>query len=258
MEVRLQKEKSDMIKILLVIALVVAFTVPTAFAADDFSAIRTSLQKILQDTPVDGVKATPINGLYEIQSNYDIFYYYPKSDLFFLGQIHDINGKDITREARDKVVEKALASLDLSKAIKSGSGRNVVIEFLDPDCPVCRETAGYWKSKSDVTRYAFLFPAVAEQADALGTSEWILSQKDKSAALDDVLAGKYDKTPSEGITEEGRNLFKEHLRNAEKAYVPGAPFFFVNNKLVLKPDAEAFEAALNDGEQPAEPQADVK
>jgi thiol:disulfide interchange protein DsbC len=252
MEVRLLKEKSDMIKIMPVIALVVAFTVSTAFAADDFSAIRSSLQKILHDTPVDGVKATPIDGLYEIQSDYNIFYYSRKNDLFFLGQIHDINGKDITGEAKDKIVEKALASLDLSKAIKSGSGKNVVIEFLDPDCPVCREAADYWKSKSDVTRYAFLYPAVTDQPDALGKSEWILSQKNKSAALDDVLAGKYDKTAPEGVTEEGRNLFKEHLRNAENAFVPGAPVFFVNNKLVLKPDTEAFEAALNGGEKPAD------
>ncbi len=242
-----------MIKILLIVALAVAFTAPAAFAADDLSAVKASLQKILKDsTPVDGIRATPIEGLYEVQTDYDIIYYYPKGDLFFLGQLHSVDGKDLTAAARDTVIEKTIASLDLTKAVKSGSGKNVVIEFLDTDSPLSRNSAAYWKSRSDVTRYAFLFLPEVNQADATQKSEWILSQKDKSAALDEVLSGTHDQNAFEGVTEEGRNLFKEHLQNTEKAYVGDTPLFFVNNRLVLKPDPEAFDAALNEGEQQAE------
>lgn len=236
-----------MIKRLLVVAFVFTFNVCTAYAADDFSAIRSTLQRIVKDIPLDSIKATSIDGLYEVQSHYDIIYFYPKGEIFFLGQLHSSDGKSITAAARDKVVERTVASLDLSKAIRSGSGKNVVIEFIDPDCDICRSTDEYWKSKSGVTRFSFLFPASTDNPEGTRKSEWVLSQKDKAAAFDEVLSGKYDQAVPEGVTEEGRNLFKEHLRNAEKAYVTGVPLFIVNNRLFLRPDIEAFEGALVEG-----------
>ena len=237
---------------LLIAALAVAFNISTAFAADDFAAIKATVQKHFKDVPVDSIKTTPIDGLYEVQSHYDLIYFYPKGEIFVLGQLISPDGKSITVASRDKIVEKTVAGLDLSKAIKTGSGKNIVIEFIDPDDSISRSTAEFWKTKSSVTRYSFLYVSTSENKEAAQIAEWILSQKDKAAALEEVLSGKHDQAVPEGATDEGRALFKENLRYAQNAHVESTPQSYINNKLFIRPDYEGFTRALGEGEPQAE------
>jgi thiol:disulfide interchange protein DsbC len=227
-----------------VVIAVIALGVSISEAAEDIAKVRAELQKILQDVPISSVKATAIDGLYEVESLYDVLYYAPKSEQIIFGNIFTRDGENITANAKAAIVTRNIASLDLTKAVKSGSGRNSVIEFTDPDCPHCRNAFEYWQNVPDVTRYTFLFPIAESHPQAVDKSEWILSQKDKVAALNEVFSGKHDKIIPKGATGEGKRLLKEHALNSEKAYVIGTPLYFVNGKLLPGVNVEAFEAAL--------------
>ncbi len=219
----------------------------SSFAANNFTSVRESLHKAFPKAPVDGIKLTPIDGLYEIESGDNIFYYYPKSENIIVGQIYTREGKDITAESRNAIIEKKAASIDTSKAIKIGSGRNVVIEFTDPDCPFCRKSYEYWKTKKDVTHYVFLYPVPSLHPKAAEKSEWILSQKDKVAAFNDVLSGRFDNSSPQGITDEGKNLLKQHAQIAANVHVNATPMFFVNNKFIRGANFQAIDQALSAG-----------
>jgi thiol:disulfide interchange protein DsbC len=215
-----------------------------AEAAGDTAAIRAGLQKIMPDIPVSSIRTTAIDGVYEVETLYDVFYFAPRSEQIIFGEIFTRDGTNITKQSKGAIVSRTIAALDLSKAVKSGSGRNTVIEFTDPDCPHCRNAFEYWQNVPDVTRYTFLFPIAESHPRAVDKSEWILSQKDTVTALNEVFAGKHDKNIPKGSTGEGRNLLKEHTLNAEKASVIGTPLYFVNGKLLPGVNIEAFESAL--------------
>ncbi len=231
------------IKILAVAATLAIST--SSLAANNFTSVRESLLKAFPKAPVDGIKSTPIEGLYEIESGDNILYYYPKGENIIVGEIYTREGKDLTAEARNAIIEKKVSSIDTSKAIKIGSGRNIVIEFTDPDCPFCRKSFDYWKTKKDVTHYVFLYPVPSLHPKATEKSEWILSQKDKAAAFNDVLSGRFDNSSPQGITDEGKNLLKEHVQIAGKVHVNGTPMFFVNNKFIPGANFQAIDQALS-------------
>ncbi len=235
-------------KILIVVSFFAASS--SAIASDNFASVRESLQKAFPQAPVNGVKASPIDGLYEIESGDNIFYYSPKSQDIILGEIYTSRGKNLTAEARNAIIEKKVATIDTSKAIKIGSGKNIVIEFTDPDCPFCRKSYDYWKTKKDITHYVFLNPVPSLHPKATGKAEWILSQKDKVAAFNDVFSGKFDNSSPQGITEEGKKLLREHLQIATKAHINGTPMFFVNNKFIPGANFPAIDKALT-GQQGA-------
>lgn len=218
-----------------------------AFAAGDYNSVRESLLKAFPGAPVDGIKKTPIEGLYEIRSGDNIFYYNPKSETVFVGEIYTKDRRDLTAEAKNEIVEKKYESIDFSKAIKSGNGKNVVVEFTDPDCPFCRKSFEFWKSKKDITHYIFLYPVPTLHPKSVEKSEWILSQKNKPAAFDEVLSGKFDKTLPQGITDEGKKLLKEQINIAGTVHVTGTPMFFVNGKFIPGANFKAIDDALASG-----------
>ncbi len=213
-------------------------------AADDLAAVTAGVKKIVQDVPITSVKTTTIDGIYEVESMYDVFYYAPKAERLFFGDLFSPDSTNITALSKNAIVSRIIASLDLSKAVKLGTGKNSVIEFTDPDCPHCRNAFEYWQNVPDVTRYTFLFPIAESHPQAVAKSEWILSRNDKVAALSDVFSGKYDKELPKGATEAGKALLKEHAAFAEKAYVIGTPLYFVNGRILPGVNIEAFEAAL--------------
>lgn len=232
-------------KILTVVAALAIST--SAFAADNFASVRESVQKAFPKTPIDSIKATQIDGLFEIVSGDNIIYYYPKTENIIVGEIYTREGKNITTESRNKIIEKKAASIDISKAIKIGSGKNIVIEFTDPDCSFCRKSYDYWKTKKDVTHYVFLYPVPSLHPKATEKSQWILSQKDKVAAFNDVFSGRFDNLSPKGISHEGKKLLEEHLQIAAKVHVNGTPMFFVNNKFISGANFPAIDKALAAG-----------
>jgi thiol:disulfide interchange protein DsbC len=175
---------------------------------------------------------TDINGLYEVMSDGRIVYFHPKSGYLFVGDIVARDGRSLTQERIAAERYKLLTPDDLKKAIKIGSGKNVVIEVTDPDCPYCRKMHAYWGMRKDVTRYVFFKP-LDMHPDAVKKSTYILAAPDTEKALFDVYSGQLDgkrEILDKKYDDKGRLQAQKGV--ADKLMVEGTPAFWVNGKFI--------------------------
>ena len=137
----------------------------------------------------------------------------------------------------------AQESLDLDKAIKIGSGKTMVIEFTDPDCPFCRKAELYFRGKPQVTRYIFLLPLVSHPASK-GKVQYILSAKDKARAYLEVAAGNFEQSQLAEITPAGVKLQKEHEEIARANKMSSTPTFMIYGRIIEGMDLNKLEPLL--------------
>ncbi|GFO69538.1 hypothetical protein GMLC_31170 [Geomonas limicola] len=136
-------------------------------------------------------------------------------------------------------------TLDLDKAVKVGSGRIMVIEFTDPDCPFCRKAEAYFRNRSDVTRYIFFIPLSSHPASKPKV-QYILSARDKARAYQEVLAGSGPLDPARlaAITPEGVRLQKEHQEIARANKMTSTPTFMIYGRIIEGLDLRRLEPLL--------------
>ena len=208
------------------------------------------LKKQLPNLSTPKLRQSEIPGLWEITAGDQVFYWHPNGYLL-QGEVWDVKaGKNISAEQRelaraerDKALVPKIAQLPLEKAVKIGNGKNVVIEFTDPDCPYCRRTDDFLSKRNDVTRYVFLFPLKMHK-DAEAKSAYILSQKDKAAALRVVFRGAYDNAPVPQFEVEAVSKVQENLRLGGELGVTGTPVLIVNGTIVRGADLKKLELLL--------------
>jgi thiol:disulfide interchange protein DsbC len=130
-------------------------------------------------------------------------------------------------------------TLDLEKAVKIGTGKTMVIEFTDPDCPYCRKAEAWFAGRSDVTRYIFFIPLPNHPASK-GKVQYVLSARDKARAYQEVL-GNFDSRKLAEITPEGIKLQKEHLEIARSNKMTSTPTFMIYGRIVEGFDLKKLE-----------------
>ena len=135
------------------------------------------------------------------------------------------------------------AALDLDKAVKVGSGKTMVIEFTDPDCPFCRKGSAYFANRSDVTRYIILNP-LPMHPTAREKAEYILSAHDKAKAYEEVLSGKMDGKKLEGISKEGIRLLQDHLAMAKEEQATSTPTYLIYGRIIKGFNQQQIEELL--------------
>ena len=135
------------------------------------------------------------------------------------------------------------AALDLDKAVKVGSGKTVVIEFTDPDCPYCRKGSAYFHNRSDITRYIILNP-LPMHPNAREKAEYILSSRDKAKAYEEVMSGKLDGKKPEAISKEGVKLLEEHQAMAKEEKVGSTPTYLIYGRVILGFNQQQIEGLI--------------
>ena len=135
------------------------------------------------------------------------------------------------------------AQMDLTKALKIGSGKTVVVEFTDPDCPYCRKGAAFFLNRRDVTRYIFFTP-LPMHPQAGEKARYILSVPDKAKAYEEVMSGRLDGRKLTGITGEGTKLLEEQMAIAREAGVESTPTFIICGRIVQGFDQRKIEGFL--------------
>jgi thiol:disulfide interchange protein DsbC len=135
------------------------------------------------------------------------------------------------------------AAIDLDKAVMVGSGKKMLIEFTDPDCPFCRKGAAYFRNRSDITRYVILNP-LPMHPNAREKAEYILSSSDKAKAYEEVMAGKLDGKKPEGITDEGKKLLEEHLKMAREENARSTPTYLIYGRIIQGFNQQLIEELL--------------
>ena len=216
----------------------------TAHAAPEIVKPETALRKAFPQLVFDKVEPSEIPGLYEVVTGQNILYFYPEKEYLIAGEIYNKERKSITAEKRMMISEKLIKELPLDKAVKMGNGKNIVIEFTDPDCPYCKKASEFLKSKSDMTRYVFFAP-FAHPA-AIEKVHYILNAADKTKAYTEMME-KNLPVPAPVDNAAIKALAQEHIALAKKMGVQGTPTFFINGKMVVGADTKQMEQLLREG-----------
>jgi len=245
----MNKMKLKMILSTMLLSLMLCFA-GTAIAETD---IEKTFKADFSDITIDSIKESPVKGIYEVISGRNIYYYAPGESILFIGQIIDKTKKNLTGERMQEVMAKfneemakKANDLPLEKAVKTGNGKHIVIEFTDPDCPYCRKADKFFESRTDMTRYTFFTPLPMHK-DAENKVRYILCQKDRSKALDEVMKGKLDNQKYETCKNtEVDDLIKVHKSEGLKIGVSGTPLFVIDGKVVNGADIPKIENILKE------------
>jgi len=233
--------------------MILAMILWCAIAANAGSDIEKKLKESFPDIAFDSVKESPVKGIYEVTEGRRILYFAPKERIIIAGQMFDKTKRNLTADRMQEISARfdeklALKAKDLllEKAVKTGNGKHIVIEFTDPDCPFCRNAARFFESRTDVTKYTFFTP-MPMHPDAPNKVRYILCQNDRAKALEEVMQGKIDSQKYETCTNtEVNDLINLHKSEGAKMGVSATPFFIVDGTVVNGADIPKIEKILNE------------
>ena len=218
------------------------------FAADGDKDVSEKLSKTYPQLRITSVSPSPLQGLYEVVTGDNIIYYHPETDLFFFGEIITKEGKSLTGEKVATLMAAKMKEIDITQALKIGTGKHSVIEFTDPDCPYCRMASNYLQGK-DVTRHIFFYP-LPMHPKAEDKARYILCSKDKQKAYEEVMSGELDNKEIAVCSDETvQTLLDEHKKAARTVGVQGTPTLVVNGTLVAGANFAQIDRLLNSHEE---------
>jgi thiol:disulfide interchange protein DsbC len=206
--------------------------------------MEENFKKLFPNIPVESIMPTEIKGVYEIVSQNQIGYFAPEPGYLILGEIIDRNGVNITVKRRNENIASKSKDLPLDKALKIGSGKNIILEFTDPDCPYCRKASSFLGQKTDVTRYVFFLPLPMHK-DAENKIKYIFCSNDKAKAYEEAMQGKLDNQKYEICKKpEIDDLVRIHKDASKKMGINSTPFFIVNGKSISGANTPEIDKAL--------------
>jgi thiol:disulfide interchange protein DsbC len=206
--------------------------------------MEENFKKLFPNIPVESIMPTEIKGVYEIVSQNQIGYFAPEPGYLILGEIIDRNGTNITVKRRNENIASKSKDLPLDKALKIGSGKNIILEFTDPDCPYCRKASSFLSQKTDVTRYVFFLPLPMHK-DAENKIKYIFCSNDKAKAYEEAMQGKLDSQKYEICKKpEIDDLVRIHKDASKKMGINSTPFFIVNGKSISGANTPEIDKAL--------------
>ena len=222
-------------------------------SANAESDVEKTLKSSFPDIAYESINQSPVKGIYEITQGKNILYFAPEEGIIIAGNMFDKTKKNLTANRLDEIAAKfnedigrKANNLPLNKAVKIGKGKHIVIEFTDPDCPFCRNAAKFFESRTDVTKYTFFTP-LPMHPDAANKVRYILCQKDKGKAFDEVMKGKIDGQKYQTCTNaEVDELIKIHASEGAKLSVSSTPFFVIDGKVVTGADIPQIEKLLKE------------
>jgi len=201
-----------------------------AVAGDDGQRqAEQSLRGLYPNFQFKAIEPSPIPGLWTVISPENVIYFAPASGHLLVGDLWTPQGENLTQAQRDRVASARIAALPLDKAVKIGSGQNVVVEVTDPDCPFCRRGAEFFEARQDVTRYIFFLP-LSMHPNAEAKANFILTAPNPADAYHAVMRGQYDNVPVPATTD--RSRLYEHQTIVTQLGVKGTPAYWVNGAFV--------------------------
>lgn len=218
-------------------------------SSDKYDAIGQSLKATYPNAQYEMISDSTVPGVFAVyipsEAGTRIVYWHNDTQTMIFGEMLDKNGNSITMAEMDAYNSKAMKSIDTSHAIKIGNGKNIVIEFLDTECPYCVRYNEFIKTKNDVTRYIFLHNAMGkDHPNSDAQSIHVLCSKNKLQALEDVYNHhvRQDKLLT---CDEGAAQLSEHSKVARQYKVSGTPTMMVNGTLLTGFRKTQLETLIN-------------
>lgn len=202
-----------------------ACSLSAAFAQE--AVIRKNLAERLPAlSKIDEVSKTPMNGLYEIRVDSDIFYTDPEGNFLIQGNLIDTKGKrNLTEERVTKLSAIDFDDLPLKDAFTQvrGNGKRKLAVFEDPNCGYCKRFERDLQKVNDVTIHTFLIPILS--ADSAEKSKNIWCAKDKNKAWLDWMVRDQPAAKASCDT----TALERNLAFSKKYKITGTPTVFFAN-----------------------------
>ena len=204
---------------------VLACSLSAAFAQE--AVIRKNLAERLPAlSKIDEVSKTPMNGLYEIRVDSDIFYTDAEGNFLIQGNLIDVKGKrNLTEERVTKLSSIDFDDLPLKDAFTQvrGNGKRKLAVFEDPNCGYCKRFERDLQKVNDVTIHTFLIPILS--ADSAEKSKNIWCSKDKNKTWLDWMVR--DQNPAKASCD--TTALERNLAFSKKYKITGTPTVFFAN-----------------------------
>ncbi len=179
-------------------------------ARADEAFVKKQLAERFPDLPIQGMKAAPVAGWYEVFSGDRLFYVDEKADFVFIGSIVDTKTKrNLTEERIRDLLRVKFDALPFNDAIKivKGDGKRKIAVFEDPECPYCKKLEAELVQLNNYTLYVFLFPLDQLHPDATNKSKKAWCAKDRAKAWTDLMTkGQVPQNTGDCATPIARNI----------------------------------------------------
>ena len=208
------------------------------------TAPEEQFKKSFPENKFESFDETAVKGVYEVYDGHRVYYYLPDGDVIILGNMISKDKRNLTRESEGKKMAAGLKNLPLDKAIKIGSGKTQVVEFIDPNCYYCRLSFNFFQQrKNDVTMYVFFYPLSENSAKKI---RHIICSKDRASAYEDVMSGKLDGDAEFNLCEdkEADEIEQAHQQASARARVRATPLFYIKEQVVPGFDQRTLEQLL--------------
>lgn len=198
-------------------------------AQADLDLVRENLEKHLPGIPVTSLEPAPIEGLYELVSEGQIYYLDDSAT-------HLIDGKIIQLATRANLTDNRLGALhfELLDAVgeenmlvypaKEDTGRSITV-FTDISCGYCRKLHQELDTllEAGVSVRYLMFPRAGLNTDASAALESVWCADDPLQAMTDAKSGKSVKPAT------CENPMEQHVALAEKVGLRGTPLIYLDN-----------------------------
>lgn len=156
-----------------------------AAASDPSPAIRAAVEAWLQGRfKVDGLRRTPVAGLWEVQIGTDLIYVDDKAQHALVeGQLVELRtNRNLTQERIEALSAVDFKDLPLNIAIRQviGKGTRKVAVFEDANCGHCRNLRRELLNLTDVTIYTFTVPILTSDSEVKARQAWCAPDKVKA------------------------------------------------------------------------------
>jgi len=162
---------------------------PSPETSNQLAEVEKTIRSQLPDFPINWVKPSVIDGLYEVKSGSNLFYVDATGKHLINGNIFDTSTKqNLTKIRLEEINRIDWSKLPLEYAIVSGDDDGIPIAiFTDPDCPFCRKLEEIMEKAKGLKVYTFLYPLESLHPKAREKSEAIWCSKDRHKALQAVM-----------------------------------------------------------------------
>jgi len=174
-----------------VVLLAVSFTSTSTVSANeaDIKQLKASLSASMPALADMSVKATPINGLYEVLSGGQVMYMTKDAQYALDGNLYDMKTRvNLTENARGAIRLKALNKLgeeNMLVYMPEGDVKHTITVFTDIYCPYCvrlhSEVDEYMKNGVKV-RYIFV-PFKGPKSVEASISVWCAKDRNKALTM---------------------------------------------------------------------------
>lgn len=241
-----------MIRLKCIIAVSVLFALTTGHAVraeeDGIEKLRAHIAEIDPDFEAEDIRATPIDGLYEVVSGASVFYMTGDGEFLVRGQLIDLDDdRNLTAERRLELVHRRVESLGEGSMLvyppKNGPAQHTITVFTDTTCSYCQQLhRGLLQmiEQHPVKVRYLMYPRAGLQARAADTLRNVWCAADPRQALTDAKAGR--SVPRRDADCE--TPIEEHFRVAREIGVNGTPYMLIDDDGPIVPGHRENEELL--------------